>query len=218
MDEPRTAREVFDEWGRDQRADGMEREHWPTVEQAFALIPDTDGDYLEVGVGNGYGLRHMATHQFAGGHCWGLDISPSMVERAREKTRDLPNVTVEHGDFLTWRPPDGQDFALIFSMEVFYYFAEVNDGLRKAFDLLEPGGQLWVLVNHYEENPTSHDWPHQLNTTMQLWSMADYRAGFEVAGFQDIRQRQLVILPDGEFDPDKDHGSTLCTVGSKPRA
>ena len=59
MSHSRTTREVFDEWAQDHHADGMERHHRPRVEQAWKSLPPFDGDYLEVGVGNGYAIRHM---------------------------------------------------------------------------------------------------------------------------------------------------------------
>lgn len=217
MARQRTAQEVFQEWGQDHRAEDMEDGHWPTVRQAFALIADSPGDYLEVGVGSGYGLAHMADKQFAEGRCLGLDISTAMADRARTRTRGLTNVAVEEGDFLDWDPSDERRFTLIFSMEVFYYFSNIAKGLRHAFDLLTPGGQLWVLVNYYRENSISHDWPRQLDTPMQLWSMDDYRAGFESAGFETVRQRVFFKPPHKKRDVEDD-GKTLCTYGTRPRA
>jgi hypothetical protein len=48
-----TAKDVFEAWGNDYHADGMETEHWPRVREMFNLIEPSNGDYLEVGVGNG---------------------------------------------------------------------------------------------------------------------------------------------------------------------
>ena len=209
----KTSSEVFDTWAQDHRADSMATSHWPVVRQAFAMIPPTAGAYLEIGSGNGYGLRHMATHQFAQGACWGLDASAKMVELSRQRCRDLPNVYIERGDFLTWDFPQ-PDFSLIFSMEVFYYFPDIQAGIEKAFALLKPGGQLWVMVDFYEENRPTHNWPQKLDTPMQRWSIEDYRNGFLRAGFTAVEQRQFVA---SEHEPSnsKDVG-TLCTFGTKP--
>ncbi len=209
----KTSSEVFDTWANDHRADSMATFHWPVVRQAFALIPPMSGHYLEGGCGNGYGLRHMATHQFAQGHCRGLDASFKMAELARQRCRDLPNVHVEHGDFLTWDFPR-RDLSLIFSMEVFYYFPDVQAGLDKASAVLKPGGQLWVMVDFYEENRHTHGWPQDLDTPMQRWSIEEYRQGFLRAGFEAVEQRQFVDPAHQPSDP-ADQG-TLCTVGTKP--
>jgi SAM-dependent methyltransferase len=208
----KTAKDVFEAWGGDYHADGMETEHWPRVRQIFDLIEASDGNYLEVGVGNGYGLAYMATHQFANGRCLGMDLSATMVERARSRTSRLDNVTVETGDFLMWDFGDMR-FDAIFSMEVFYYFDDINSGLDRAWSILAPGGTLWVAVNFYEENEESADWPDQLGVPMQRWSMRDYVAGFERAGFAAIEQRMIAApTPEGSKHGD---APTLLTFGTR---
>ena len=191
----------------------MANSHWPVVRQAFSLIPPTEGDYLEVGCGNGYGLHHMATNQFAQGTCWGLDASSKMAALAQQRCQDLPNVHVAHADFLTWEAPH-RNFAVIFSMEVFYYFPDLQEGLDIAYRLLKPGGTLWVMVDHYEENLHSHGWAEKLDTPMQRWLMAEYRQGFRQAGFIAVDQHQFVDSAHQPSAPD-DQG-TLCTLGMKP--
>ena len=205
----KSAREVFDNWAKNHRADGMEREHWETVQQAYNLIPESKGNYLEVGAGNGYGLRYMAAHQFSSGQCCGLDISSQMVNRTRQKVKDLQNVHVECGDFLLWEPPNGLRFSLIFSMEVFYYFSDIQKGIEKAASLLEKGGMLMVLVNYFKESPISQSWPQDLNTPMQFWSENDYRQGFVKAGFQDVQQHRFFKSSSNSAED----GGTLVTMG-----
>jgi SAM-dependent methyltransferase len=211
----RTAKEVFDDWARDHHADGMERHHRPRVEQAWASLGPQKGDYLEIGVGNGYAIRHMATTLFAHGQCIGLDVSPHMVERTRSATRDLGNVQIECGDFLSWTPAEGRRFGLIFSMEVFYYFTDIQKGIEHAAGLLEPGGRLMVLVNYFREHEASHDWPEQLDTPMTLWSAEQYREGFRKAGLVDVQQ-QVYVDPPETAKPDD--AGTLATWGRLPEA
>ncbi len=101
MSQSDSVRCVFDTWARDHHASGMEGRHRVSVSEAFAHIPDQPGGrYLEIGVGNGYGLRAMAEHQFRSGTCFGLDVSEEMVRQACEKNADLANVRVERADFL----------------------------------------------------------------------------------------------------------------------
>jgi SAM-dependent methyltransferase len=213
MRHDKTAKDVFEAWGRDHHADGMETEHWPRVRQVFDLIEPSAGDYLEVGVGNGYGLAYMATHQFRNSRCVGMDLSASMVERARRRTKVLPNVAVETGDFLAW-DFGARRFDAIFSMEVFYYFEDINAGLSKALSILNPRGTLWVAVNFYEENEESADWPDLLGTPMQRWSTRDYARGFERAGFTAVEQRMIAAsVPEGSKHGD---APTLLTCGRRP--
>jgi arsenite methyltransferase len=204
-------KDIFEAWGRDYHADGMESEHWPRAREIFNLIEPSAGHYLEIGVGNGYGLDYMAAHQFARGTCIGMDISESMVERARERTRERSNVALMAGDFLDW-DFGNQRFDVIFSMEVFYYFPDIHRGIEKAFSILNPGGTLWVAVNFYEENTGSADWPDRLGAPLRRWSVADYAASFARAGFSDVGHKMIdTPLPTNV------HGDapTLCTFGTR---
>ncbi len=206
----RSTREVFDDWAQDHHADGMERHHRPRVEQAWQTLQPQTGDYLEVGVGNGYGIRQMATTLFAEAQCVGLDLSPHMIERTRDLTADLKNVQLECANFLDWMPATDRRFGLIFSMEVFYYFADIQRGIEHAARLLQPGGTLLVAVNYFTEHKASHAWPDDLDTPMTLWSAEEYRNGFQRAGLVEIQQDYYLDPPD-VADPD-DPG-TLTTRG-----
>lgn len=187
MSHTKTAREVFDTWALDYHAPGMEDEHWPRVREAFDLIEESDGLYLEVGVGNGYGLFYMASNQYRYGRCLGIDVSENMVDLARKRVVGLDNVTVRHADFMKFEP-DEERPDLIFSMEVFYYLPSIREGIRHALDLLEPGGRLMILVNHFLERPESHEWPAQLDTRMELWSMQEYLEAMREIGFERVEQ------------------------------
>ena len=201
----------FDKWARDGMGEGMEEGHWPRVKQAFDLISPREGNFLDVGVGNGYVLKYAALNQFSNGRCLGIDISSEMVAVARDNLQGIENAEVRQGDFLSMDLSGWSPFSMIFSMEVFYYFSDIQAGINLASELLKPGGELWVLVDYYEENEYCHSWPEDLGIEMTMWSKADYLEGFQKAGFTDIRQ---MIFP--ETRPHRvaegDLG-TLCTKG-----
>lgn len=192
--------DLFDKWAQDGHADGMEIEHWPVVKQAIELLPPVQGNYLEIGIGNGYALQYFSETGFSNCICYGLDISSEMLLRTEKALKNLNNVRLVHKDFLEWRQPENLQFDLIFSMEVFYYFSNIQEGIEKAASMLNPGGILMILVNFYQENPVSHDWPGDLGVPMQLWSMEEYKEGFINAGLQHIRQQQLAH-PDRKNEP-----------------
>lgn len=210
----RSAQQVFDDWALDYHAAGMEEDHRPSVMEAFELIPDSDGLFLEIGVGNGYGLQWMAEHQFKNGRCHGIDVSSNMVSVARDRLGGADNVTIEQADFLQLHPQEADRPDVIFSMEVFYYLPDIAAGIRHAYELLRPGGLLMVLVNHFVERRDSHDWSSQLNTPMQLWTARQYHESFLNANFVDVRQR-YVGIPSDEIARSANPG-TLATWGSKP--
>jgi SAM-dependent methyltransferase len=208
----RSAREVFSDWAGDYHADGMEKHHAPAVMEALASLPESEGDFLEIGVGNGYAIATVARGAYAAGRCHGLDIVSGMVDRAREKIGGLANVSLECADFMDWEPPEQRRYELIFSMEVFYYFSDMQRALERAAGLLAPGGRLMVLVNHFAEHLASHAWSEQLRTPMTLWSAEEFRRGFSAAGLQDVEQSYLdAASTEAEGSP-----GTLATVGRRP--
>lgn len=217
----KTAKETFEEWASDDRAQRMGEHHWGLIQQGFALLPRSDGPYLEIGVGNGYGLRHMAEHQHANTPCLGIDVSPKMValaqqnleHLARKSTLDLAQVEIRCTDFMAQDFCPQLRFATIFSMEVFYYFEDIQRGIDKAVSLMAPDGRLMVMVDFYEENPVSHGWPDDLQTPMVRWSSQQYEDGFAAAGLVDVKQYRYIDSRNPDWDAE-DQGS-LCTVGQR---
>lgn len=207
----RSARDLFSDWAADYHADGMETHHAAAVVQALESLSESDGDFLEIGFGNGYAIASVACGAFAAGQCHGIDLVPEMVSRARQRVAGLSNVSLECADFMEWEPPDGRRFELIFSMEVFYYFNDMQLAIERAVRMLAPGGRLMVLVNHFAEHRASHDWSAQLSTPMTLWSAADFRRGFSDSGLQDVEQSFLdVASAEAEGSP-----GTLATRGRR---
>ncbi len=210
MNTEKTVQEVFDAWAQGTHALGMEKGHGPVLRQAFEGIATQAGNLLEIGIGNGYGLELATACCRPDRRVMGIDISANMVELARHRWKERNQVQVFHADFATWEPPDGLTFSLIFSMEVFYYFPDMHAAMKKAFRLLEPGGQLWILVDFYRENPQTHDWPRELGVPMQLWSAAEYAEHMWKAGLDAVTQAFFRRPGDGG------HGPTLCTRGTRP--
>jgi len=191
----------------DYHAEGMEKGHWQRVKQAFKFIPSSPGNYLEIGIGNGYGIHYMAQNQYKNGCCYGLDISPNMVDAAKLRTKSLNNVILQADDFLTWKPLRNTKFSAIFSMETFYYFSDLKAGIAKAASLLAPGGILMILVDYYYENKESHSWPREMDIILTLWKAEDYKKVFQEIPLKKVEQKQM-----------KDHShkiGTLCTWGYK---
>ena len=77
-------------------------------------------------------------------------------------------------------------------MECLYYLSDPLGFLHTLHnDWLRPGGRMVIGVDHYQENPSSHDWGPSLNVHMALLSMNEWTEGLEKAGFVDVEAVQV---------------------------
>lgn len=116
-------------------------------ERTLAVLRPRYRRILEVGCSEGRFTVRLAER---GDEVWGVDLSPTAVERARARCRPFPHVRVRRMDVLKGRL--GTDFDLIVCAELLYYLgrtrtiARLRDRLVRA---LAAQGEL-VLV---------HPWP-----------------------------------------------------------
>ncbi|MFC5702992.1 class I SAM-dependent methyltransferase [Cohnella faecalis] len=66
----------------------------------------------------------------------GVDISPEMIERAKEK---FPHIAFTQANVTTWRP--GRKFDAVFSNAALHWMKEAEETVRTIGDCLEAGGR-----------------------------------------------------------------------------
>ncbi len=103
--------------------------------------------FLEIGCGIGRMTKFLA-HAF--GEVYATDVSPEMIERARQRLTGLPNVRLyaTNGVDLTDLPDDY--FDIVFSVRVFQHVpsaAVIRANLDHAYRKLKPGGVLRFQTN-----------------------------------------------------------------------
>ncbi len=202
-------RDVFDRWATSGRAEGMERGHAPTARQAFDRLGVRAGQhFLDVGCGNGYAVRWAASIDPTT-RAVGIDLSAAMIARARAET-PAPNARFIHAPF-PLPLLRARTFDAILSMEAFYYLPDPGWGAISAARLLAPGGLFACVVDFYEENPASHDWPEQVGVPMYRLPAAGWRALLAATGLEVVEQTRL-HAPDA---PPGDAGSLL-TLARRP--
>jgi SAM-dependent methyltransferase len=105
-----------------------------------------DKDVLDLGSGTGRWLRVF--HELGARTIAAVEPSPA-IEVSREKTSDIGNITYHNvtGD----RMPDGP-YDYVFSYGVIHHIPEPDPVLRRAFEVLRPGGRLVIWLYGRENN------------------------------------------------------------------
>jgi cyclopropane fatty-acyl-phospholipid synthase-like methyltransferase len=206
-------RDVFDDWARRGRAEGMEHGHGPTARQAFDRLEVGAGTrYLDIGCGSGYTVRWAAAVDPAV-RAVGVDLSAGMIERARESTT-ATNAEMINAPF----PTDelAGPFDAVFSMEVFYYLPDLAAGLRAVRELLATDGLFACVVDFYTENTASHTWSADMGLDLHLLSVSEWADAFATAGLDVVEQSRLhPPLADGETPTWKHQEGSLMTLGRR---
>ncbi len=84
----------------------------------------------------------------------GIDISPAMIERAREKFGSEENVSFVCGDVMN--TDVGKDYDAIVVYNAFPHFADPEGLISRLSDLLAPGGTLTVAHGMGREHIDNH--------------------------------------------------------------
>jgi len=104
----------------------------------WAETPSGKGILLEIGCGAGTFLKQMTE---IGWKCWGADVSPLVVERAR---KNVPQATILQSSFEELSPKE--TFDMIMMSNVLEHLPDPVSAVRKCFELLAPGGKLIIIL------------------------------------------------------------------------
>lgn len=122
---------------------------------AVQMINKRKGRVLEVGVGTGLSLSEYSAHL----EVVGIDLSPEMLDKARERVASerLHHVTGLHemdaGDL---KFPDGS-FDTVVAMYVMTVVPEPEKVMRELARVAKPSGEV-ILVNHFSQEEGVRGW------------------------------------------------------------
>jgi phosphatidylethanolamine/phosphatidyl-N-methylethanolamine N-methyltransferase len=122
---------------------------------AVGLVNAREGRVLEVGVGTGLSLPDYSPHL----EVVGIDLSPEMLEKARERVAQLglAHVTGLHEmDASDLRFPDAS-FDTVVAMYVMTVVPEPEAVMRELSRVTKPGGEV-MLVNHFSQREGVRGW------------------------------------------------------------
>lgn len=201
----REATEVFSEWARKGKDEGMERGHAASVHAMLELakIPrNAPYSAIDVGCGNGWVCRKIATDPMCS-EVIGVDGSTEMIEKAHQID---PSGSYFQGNLPNWKPEKQVD--LIHSMEFLYYLHDPIQMLKIFHDhWLKNGATLVAGIDHYLENEDSHSWPDALDVHMTTLSESQWKKAMQDVGFSNVKMHR-VGLKEGFV-------GTLVMIGQK---
>jgi SAM-dependent methyltransferase len=133
--------DVLETRGADPQQQGMRRAFLADVEFASAAR------VLEVGCGTGVLTRTLARWEGVGSVV-GVDVAPSLLERARDLARDLGNVTFEQADARSL-PFGDEAFGVVIFDSTLSHVPTPERAVEEAFRVLSPSGCLAVFDGDY---------------------------------------------------------------------
>lgn len=134
--------------------------------KAIDVINKRTGTLLEVGVGTGVALPRYASHL----SITGIDFSPDMLRKARERMRSLRlrNVVgLYEMDASELRFDEGA-FNTVVAMYVMTVVPDANKVLRELERVCAPGGEV-IIVNHFAQD-------HGIRGRIERWMSPAARA------------------------------------------
>lgn len=105
--------------------------------QRMLLYNIPKGAYLDVGSGYGFWVNFLKEKKH---QCFGIDVSPSAVAYCNERYGKCADIV----SFEKYRTD--QKFAVIFMFDVLEHFVRPDLMLKKAYELLLPGGIVYIQV------------------------------------------------------------------------
>jgi ubiquinone/menaquinone biosynthesis C-methylase UbiE len=140
---------------------------------------------LVLDVACGPGLVVKAFAQVAD-HVTGVDLTPAMIERAREHNRECPNVTLQLADVASLPFADAS-FSIVVSRFAFHHFPDPASVIREMQRVCMPGGRVVVCDLLASDDPRKAASFHRLeierdHSHARALTLAELEALFDSAG------------------------------------
>jgi ubiquinone/menaquinone biosynthesis C-methylase UbiE len=177
---------------------------------------------LDAATGTGFAAEAALAVVGPGGHVTAADISPAMVDRARQRLAGSPNNSVVIADCQSLSFDDGSFDAVLCSLGLMF-FPDPARGLAEFHRVLRPGGRAAVSVSTTPERSyngrinviIARRVPSLAEATARTFSLgvARLRSLFAGAGFRDVEtttQAHRFVLPSFEayFGPFEQGGGS----------
>ena len=211
----RLLRRRFNRWAQQGRGESMERDHARIAQTIWERMDLSASDrILDLGCGDGWACRFLAQQAPTGCLIMGVDISDRMLRLAREKSHAFSNVSYHCGRAEQIPVPSGY-FTKIVSIEVFYYFQHQDEVLHELLRIMQPGGQLNLLLCLFEDDPRDQKWFEDIGLPVHNRSIQEYKDMLERGGWIDVDCNVFNFRSNPFSQPDS-HDHPLLITARKP--
>ena len=186
----KTAIDTFNNWAHKNKDEGMEKNHSYSVNKMLELIPpkvlSNNFSFIDIGCGNGWVVKKIRDYI----NCTksvGIDGAEKMIQKAikSDKQSNYYQLDIETMDYK-------DQFDIVFSMEVFYYFKDPVYVLNYIYkNILKKGGCMLLGIDHYLENKDSLSWGKDLELGLQTLSIEMWKSNLINTGFKNIQLYQF---------------------------
>ncbi len=163
----------------------MERKNEKTYNWVIPFIDTADNDkLLEVGFGTGLGINVLAEKN-KNTKIYGIDLSKVMILKAKKRNQYYINdkrVFLSCGDLLDYNMEN--DFNRILSINVLYFWNELNIYFNKIYNLLKEKGIFYLYMSSPERLDKI---VFTRNEIFNKYTKDDVIKGLEKAKFKKIR-------------------------------
>lgn len=149
--------------------------------------------FLDIGCGTGWAVGQVAKQVYEKGEFYGVDLSPKMVEKAKENFRDKNNFHFIQAN--SESIPLGNDlFDLIICTNSFHHYLHPEMAMKEIHRLLKKGGRIYIL------DPTADSWIIKVIDKMikllepehvKMYSTKEFKGLMLEAGLNYIETRSI---------------------------
>ncbi len=143
----------WDKWSESMDGKGFRYDYLRKAQKSLISMLDIKENikFLDIGCGTGWAIGQAAKSADNKGSFYGVDLSPKMIEKAKENFRDRNNFyfIVANSESI---PIDDNLFDIIICTNSFHHYLNPGKALKEMRRLLKIGGKLYIL------DPTADFW------------------------------------------------------------
>jgi len=157
-------------------------------------IPMESLRFLDVGCGTGSYIMEVAKELNC--QCFGIEFSEGMLEKLREKSKGLDNVTYQQGDAASRLPFDDNSFDFVMASQMLHHLPSKGNWegaktcLSEAARVVRPGGSKFWLQTQTKEQHVEGFW----------WAPLIARANLELAEKMPSLEFMKDVLSSGGME------------------